>query len=47
MQHPYTFEEFAEQAAAANGLVCHADYGAAGTPDGGTSQVLNVRLEIR
>ena len=36
-------EEFAEPVAAANGLGCHADSGAVGTPAGGTSQVLSVR----
>ena len=33
--------------AAANGLGCHADWGAAGTPAGGTSQVLSVRQKMK
>ena len=40
-------ENFGEPVAAANGLVCHADCGAAGTPAGGTSQVLSVRHKMK
>jgi hypothetical protein len=38
-------ERSGEPVAAANGLGCHADSGAVGTPAGGTSQVLSVRRQ--